>query len=128
MEKKMFYKSPPVIFQMAKQLRKEPTHAEMLLWNFLKKRPLGYKFRRQHPLHNYIVDFFCFELQLVIEVDGSVHQHQDVMMKDIDRQEYLESKNIKILRITNKDVIESLDKVIIQIQSYLGAFKPQLNE
>ncbi len=63
----------PKIFRYAHILRKNMTEPELKLWEFLKKHPLGYKFRRQHPIHKYILDFYCHKKRLSIEVDGKNH-------------------------------------------------------
>jgi cyclase len=73
MKENMFYGASKLIFQKAEELRKNMTHAELLMWGILKGNQLGVKFRRQHPVSFYIVDFYCHELKLVIEVDGSIH-------------------------------------------------------
>ena len=63
MRKKMFDGASPLIFQRAKELRNQVTHAEMLLWDYLRNNQMGYKFRRQHPVGNFIVDFYCHQLK-----------------------------------------------------------------
>ncbi len=72
------------LYQMARELRNNATHAETILWGYLKTKPLNHKFRRQHPYSIYILDFYCHSLQLVIEVDGSIHELKEV--KENDRQ------------------------------------------
>jgi len=69
----MFYGASPLIFERAKQLRNQVTHAEMIIWNYLRGNQCGYKFRRQHPVGNFILDFYCHQLKLAIEIDGSIH-------------------------------------------------------
>jgi cyclase len=83
MKQTMFLGADRLIFENAKELRKNLTHSELLLWGYLKQKPFGYKFRRQHPLGIYIADFYCHALKLVIEVDGSIHHLDEVkkMMK-----------------------------------------------
>jgi very-short-patch-repair endonuclease len=119
MEKKMFYNAGPLIFARAKELRNNVTKAEMILWGYLKTRPSGYKFRRQHPLLNYIVDFFCYKLKLVIEVDGSIHNTEEVKKNDEDRQLLIESEGLTVLRFTNDEVIKQPETVIEKIQLLL---------
>jgi len=119
MEKKIFYGANPLIFARAKDLRNNMTQAEMVLWGYLKTSPLGYKFRRQHPLGIYIADFFCYRLKLVIEVDGPVHQQEDVKKHDEERQKLIEADNLKILRFTNYEVMQHLETVINKIQMLL---------
>ena len=74
MKKKMFGGAEQLLFKRASELRKQQTFAEEILWNYLRTKPFGFKFRRQHPFSCYILDFYCHSLRLVIEVDGSVHQ------------------------------------------------------
>jgi cyclase len=119
MEKKMFYKANPLLFARAKELRNNVTQAEMVLWGYLKTRPLGYKFRRQHPLGIFIADFFCYKLKLIIEVDGPVHDKEEVKMNDVERQKIIESEGIKVLRFTNDEVMKHLEAVIEKIKNVL---------
>ena len=91
--------------QRARALRKNQTDAERLLWKHLRSRQLnGYKFRRQFPIGNYIVDFVCLSLKLIIEVDGS--QHMNNVNYDNSRTQYLENKNFRVLRFWNNDVLK----------------------
>jgi imidazole glycerol-phosphate synthase subunit HisF len=119
MEKKMFYKSEARIFEAAKRLRKEPTFAEEVLWNFLRQRPLGYKFRRQHPISNYVVDFFCVAANVAIEIDGSIHDLEEVIIRDKERQNNLNEKGIKVIRFRNEEVIVAPDLVTKAILEFL---------
>ena len=103
--------------QQARQLRKHPTTAEQLLWQQLRSRKLGYKFRRQHALHGFIVDFYCYELMLIIEVDGSIHDHQQE--RDQLKDQKLTSHHYKVLRFKNHEIANNLAKVINIIKCYL---------
>src|SRR5690242_16726641 len=107
MENKMFYGANAVLFARAKELRNNMTLAEMLLWRFLKTNPLGYKFRRQHPMSEYVADFFCHKLNLVIEVDGPIHDASEVSARDIEKEKFFNSCNLKILRFTNNEIIHT---------------------
>lgn len=81
----------PALLEKARKLRNESTLSEILLWKYLKgKQMLGYDFHRQKPLNNYIVDFFCNELMLAIEIDGSSHDSEAKQIEDKKRQEILE--------------------------------------
>ncbi|MFD0792569.1 endonuclease domain-containing protein [Mucilaginibacter litoreus] len=108
---------------LARKLRKEMTFGEVVLWNELKRDKLfGFDFDRQRCIDNYIVDFYCKELMLVIEVDGMSHHHQEAFVKDDLRQQKLESFGIKIIRFSEAEVkhnmlnvIRSLESVIIEI-------------
>lgn len=116
----MFYKANPLIFEKAKELRNNMTQAEIILWGYLKTKPSGYKFRRQHPIGIYITDFFCYKLNLIIEVDGSVHNNKEVKQNDERRQKFIESEGIKIIRFTNEEVMNRLEIVTEKIQSLLN--------
>ena len=115
----MFFKAHPFIFERAKELRNNPTHAEEILWYYLKQRPLGYKFRRQHPISIYIVDFYCHALKLVIEADGGIHTDEQVRQHDIERQQNLEVHGLKFLRFTNSEIENNIESVISVIKKYI---------
>lgn len=98
--------------QIARNLRKEQTPAESVLWNVLRNRKFqDLKFRRQHPLKDYIVDFYCDELELVIELDGGYHNNKEQKTKDIDRDNHLKFLGYRILRYPNEKVFEGLDGI-----------------
>jgi imidazole glycerol-phosphate synthase subunit HisF len=120
MERKMFYGANSLIFNRARELRNDMTHAEMVLWGYLKTKPNGYKFRRQHPLGIYIADFFCYRLKLVIEVDGRIHDESAVKLNDAERQRIIESDGITVLRFTNDEVMKQVEVVISKIQLFLN--------
>ena len=82
MAKELFAGADRYIFARAKTLRKQPTAAENMLWVFLKQKPLGCKFGRQHPYGIYILDFYCHQLKLAIEVDGYIHDKPEVKQND----------------------------------------------
>ena len=115
----MFLGADKLLFAQAAALRKQQTFAEEILWSYLRSKPLGFKFRRQHPLASYILDFYCHPLKLAIEVDGSVHQQEEVKENDEIRQKQLEEAGLSFLRFTNDQIILGLDEVIQQIESYL---------
>jgi len=115
----MFLKASNLIFERAKALRNNPTHAEMILWSYLRQKPLGCKFRRQHPIANYVADFYSHELKMVIEVDGNIHNDNDVILKDMERQKDLEMRGISVLRFTNNEVEKYLETVIKKIENYI---------
>ena len=110
----------------ARALRKNLTDAEKLLWRRLRNRQLaGWKFRRQHPVGPFIVDFVCLEKKLVIEVDGG--QHSTNLKEDIKRSNYLKNKGYRVLRFWNNEVLqegESVLKVILKSLSE-GSPSPQ---
>jgi very-short-patch-repair endonuclease len=103
---------------ITREMRGLPTEAEDLLWQRLRRHHLhGCKFRRQHSIERFIVDFYCAKARLVVEVDGPIHQYQGE--QDLIRQEYLESHDLKVLRFSNDAVINNVDEVIKHILSFL---------
>lgn len=106
----------PELKEFRKELRNKSTAAEELLWKELKSKKLnGYKFRRQHSVGNYILDFYCTEYKLAIELDG--FHHFDKYEKDYDdaRTEYLNELNIKVIRFKNPDVEKNISWVLEEI-------------
>ncbi|MBI4743473.1 MAG: endonuclease domain-containing protein [Actinobacteria bacterium] len=90
--------------------------AEVILWSRLKSRQLGgYKFRRQYSVEYFVIDFYCPELKLAIEVDGDSHYTEKAGSSDKDRQIKIESFGIKILRFNNKEIYKNLDGVLLKI-------------
>ncbi len=119
MQKKMFLDATQSVFVNAAALRNKMTPAERALWAYLKLKPMGYKFRRQHAISKYIADFYCHSLKLIIEVDGGIHNTKEVADSDRARQEFLESEGINFLRFTNEEVLSNLDTVQSTIDKYL---------
>jgi very-short-patch-repair endonuclease len=116
----MFLGASPEIFSRAKKLRSKLTEPEKLLWEQLRNNKLdGYHFRRQHPLKNYIADFYCHQKRLVIELDGSVHDEDERKEYDKSRTEELESFNIKVIRFRNKEVFHNVNSVLASIREEL---------
>ncbi len=93
------------MYQRARELRYSETHAESILGGYLKTKPFGLKFRRQHPYSVYILDYYCHKLKLVIEVDGSIHYIDTVKENDQQRQTLLEQDGLSVLRFSNKQVL-----------------------
>ena len=116
-EKIMFYGANEETFSAARILRKNETLAEKHLWEYLNKKQLGYKFRRQHPIWIFIADFYCHQLKLVIEVDGGIHLSPEQREYDMGREEEMEQFGICIIRFTNKEVLSKSDKVIHEIRA-----------
>ena len=106
--------------KLARKLRNNMSPPEVILWNQLKGKKLGYGFHRQKPIDNYIVDFFCSKLKLIIEVDGEVHK--DKGEADIFRQSRLESLGLKLLRFKAIDIMKNLKDVIESIINYIEVF------
>ena len=115
-EKKFHYGAKPEIFKLANELRKNMTDAEDKLWQRLRNRKLNnLKFRRQHPINKFIADFFCAEKELIIEVDGGIHNDPDAKEHDENRTYELEQFGLKIIRFTNEEVMNNIDKVLNEI-------------
>jgi len=103
-----------------RRLRAEQTEAEAALWQLLRNRKLiGGKFRRQVPVGRYVADFYCYERKLVVELDGGVHSAPDQQVHDHNRDTFLLSLGLRVLRISNEDVLGAPDKVLDQIRRSL---------
>jgi very-short-patch-repair endonuclease len=116
--------SKSINFQHANALRTNMTEAEIVLWNALRNRRLdGFKFRRQHPMKRFIADFYCHEAKLVLEIDGGIHDNISIQEHDDGRTQELADFDIKVIRFTNQEVINSLDtvlrRILIEIQQNL---------
>lgn len=110
--------------ELARKLRKNMTVSEKLLWNELKgKKISGFDFDRQRPIDNYIVDFYCKDLMLVIEIDGIVHDNEEAEEKDKARQEKLESLDVRFLRFKDEDVKTDLSEVVRAITNWVELHK-----
>jgi very-short-patch-repair endonuclease len=114
---KIYYN--PKLIPLARKLRKESTLSEILLWEELKGRKmLGYRFLRQKPIGEYIVDFFCNKLRLVIEIDGDSHNEQS-FENDLNRQNWLESIGLFILRFDDLEVKKDMDNVLMATEGWI---------
>jgi very-short-patch-repair endonuclease len=103
-----------------RQLRNNPTSAEDMLWQLLKGSKLeGRKFRRQHSIDKFIVDFYCPSEKLAVEVDGSIHDVEAVKKYDAARQKHLEGLGIKVVRVQNDDVFRNMHLVA---EAIIGGF------
>ena len=106
--------------ETARRLRREQTPAEQVLWRHLRtKRMCNVKFRRQHPIGTYFVDFCSIQRKLIIEIDGG--QHADQSAEDEVRSSFLKSYGYRVLRFWNKQVLENTDEVLAEIEKSLGA-------
>ena len=106
-------KLDPQLLEFAKAMRTNATDAEHLMWQLLRaKRFMNLKFRRQHVIAPYIVDFYCHELGLVIELDGSQHNTDDCRAYDFERTKFLEALGLKVVRYWNHDVLRRADVVL----------------
>lgn len=108
---------PPQSKEHRKELRKTLTPAEAFLWKHLKGQKFnGRKFRRQHGIENYIVDFYCAEENLIIELDGEAHMNATSEEKDHKRKERLTAMGFKVIRFENKMVFENLPSILMEIE------------
>ena len=104
----------------ARDLRRNETLAELCLWNFLRNRQLhNFKFRRQHQLGGYIVDFYCHDAQLVIECDGSIHETNENWQHDQARDAYMAGYGLRVFRFTNEEVLNNTEVVLRKIAEFL---------
>ncbi len=115
----MFVGADANLFEKAKRLRKQQTPAEGVLWQYLRQKPFGYKFRRQHPFGIYILDFYCHEHQLGIEIDGKIHEHEVVKANDLQRENILKHLGLTIIRFTNYEIEHSRERVFEYINTFL---------
>ena len=105
----------PIILARAREMRHPQTAAEETLWRALRNRRVGFKFRRQHPIDRFIIDFYCAEAKLLIEIDGGSHLEPNQAEYDTARTEYLEKLGHKVIRHANENVQHNCDVVIAQI-------------
>ena len=114
----------PKLKELARKLRNDSTLSEILLWKKLRgKQMMGYDFHRQKPLDNYIVDFFCKELSLAIEIDGDSHLDERVYINDVKRQKRLEEFGISFLRFTDLDVKRNMRNVLDVISGWIDNYE-----
>lgn len=100
------FKTTSLTKSRAKSLRSNLTPAENRFWNYVRaKKMAGLKFRRQHPIGNYIADFYCHRLRLVVEIDGNIHEDQDIKEYDKERELQIKRLGLSVLRFTNADVL-----------------------
>jgi len=111
--------------QRQRELRIAATEAEASLWKFLRSRKvLGKKFRRQHGIGPYIVDFYCDETKLVVELDGSVHDTDEAKVYDAERSQYLTDMGYRVIRFRNNEVTENLPNVLQRIEAHFRGNSP----
>lgn len=110
----------PNLKELARKLRQNMTYSEVKLWNALKDgKMMEYDFDRQRPIGNYIVDFYCKDLMLALEVDGITHDDELVIKKDEVRQEELEAMGVSFLRFNALDVVNDIDNVTRSIEGWI---------
>ncbi len=116
---------PEIIKIVARDLRKNMTESEKIVWEKLKNKKLGYKFMRQRPLYLYtdfdwldryiIPDFTCLELKLILEIDWKIHEKEEIKILDLEKEKLLKQKWFKIIRIKNEEIEKDLKKVVEKI-------------
>ncbi len=111
----------------AKENRKEMTKAEACLWKYVlgSKQMMGYQFRRQRPVLDYIADFMCKELMLIIEVDGITHQYEEVYYNDKIREMALKRIGFSIIRFSDSEVLEDIHNVTRALESYVFNYREE---
>jgi very-short-patch-repair endonuclease len=112
------------LIERRKELRNNSTPQEILLWNRLKNSQTGFKFRRQHSIGGYIVDFYCPLKRLVIEIDGSQHFKKENMEYDKIRTEFFDGLDIQVIRFTNSEINNSTERVLRKILEALHSSPP----
>lgn len=116
----MHHKTLPSTIYRAKSLRRTQTPAENRFWYYVRNRKmLGLKFRRQHPLGNFIADFYCHELKLVVEIDGSIHELDHIKEYDKERETQIKKLGLSVLRFSNTDVFYNPDFVELTIKKFM---------
>lgn len=113
----------PMNFENAKANRKNPTEAEAILWDNLRTNKLGYKFRRQHPIENYIADFACLDVWLIVEIDGGYHNTSEQKKADEERDNFLKEIGFRTLRFTNEEVTKNLEQTLKKIKDTADEIK-----
>jgi len=117
---KMFFDASASTFKNAKQLRKNLTETEGILWSHLSKKKMkNLRFRRQHPIASFIVDFYCHKAKLVIEVDGPWHLNEDQIYSDNKRTSELNSLGVKVIRFSNDQIRYRIKEVLDEIRKHL---------
>ena len=117
----LYYGASIEIFQRAEILRNNMTEAEKVLWNKLSNNQiLGLKFRRQHPINQFIVDYYCHKLKLVIEIDGGIHLKKEVAERDKGREYMLKNFDLHILRFNNDSIINDIENVLLQLRETIS--------
>jgi very-short-patch-repair endonuclease len=122
MDKKLFIPTPvpTPILEAARSLRHAMTDAEQSLWHCLRRKQLGgFRFRRQHPVERFILDFYCCEVKLAIELDGGQHNEPDAKARDKERSELLSGHGIQVIRFWNNEVFANTEGVLQRIYDVL---------
>ncbi len=121
----MYYGAHPMLFTLAQELRAKMTQAEEILWNAIKINEWHLKFRRQHPILNYIADFYCHKVKLVIELDGGYHENKEVKIYDEKRENDIGEFGIKILRFKNEEIINNIESVLRKMSDTIAVIEQE---
>jgi len=103
-----------------RKLRSQMTKAETALWYKIRNNQLGHKFRRQHGIGKYVVDFYCPELKLIVEIDGGIHFEERNIAADEEREQYFEKLELKMVRYNNLDIIQNIDNALENLKNILN--------
>ena len=123
-DESMFKGAPAESFEKAKILRSNATNEEGIMWKMLNVGVFRlYKFRRQHPIHIYIADFYSHCLKLIIEIDGEYHNQKAQIQKDDKRNEILISQGVTVMRFTNDEVLNELSKIKTILLNYIESYE-----
>jgi len=115
------------LLEKSRELRNQLTPPERQFWNALREMP-SYKshpFNRQKPLGEYIVDFYCHEYRLVVEIDGDTHGTEEAQVKDQRRTDFLESQGLRVIRFTNRDVVHNIEGVMESLENLLNEIEEE---
>ena len=115
----------PGVGDRARQLRKSMSLPEGMLWKILKQKPLGLKFRRQHPAGPYVVDFYCHEARTIIEIDGISHDMGDRPDRDAERDKHFAERGLRVIRIAATEVLRDVEAVAEAIVATCAAISPR---
>jgi len=119
MNKTIYAESRWGIYRKARELRRYATPAEEALWDYLRSRPMGFKFRRKHPYFGYLLDFYCPKLKLVIQLEDETDEFESLETGEKLRQNLLERNGVLVLGFTNEQILTQLEEVISEIVKYL---------
>ena len=117
---RMGYYGNRELVKKARELRNNMTLAEIILWSRLRSKKVdGYKFRRQEPIYDYVVDFYCHELKLIIEVDGEIHTYAETSESDLKRDNILKINGYHIVRLSNREIETDVNAAVYKITSFI---------
>ena len=124
MKKRNIIPYNPKLKQLTRNLRNNSTKSEIILWLKLKNKQFyGYDFHRQKPLANFIVDFYCYELKLVIELDGYSHEFLEVQQKDQIKDTHLKTFGLTVIRFSDYQVLNDMENVLRALEHYVNCFE-----